>query len=82
MRTVVAVLLAATPAVPVAAQWEGYRTQNIPRLPNGRPNLSAPVPKAPDGKPDLSGIWLAARAIFDLRQAMKPGETIPLSPEG
>ena len=27
-------------------------------------------------------IWLASRAIFDLRQAMKPGETIPLSPAG
>jgi hypothetical protein len=30
---------------------------NIPRLADGKPNLSAPVPRLPDGKPDLSGIW-------------------------
>src|SRR5690242_4267949 len=56
---------------PVFAQWEGYPTPGIPRLPDGKPNLAAPAPKGPDGHPDLSGIWLASRAIFDLRQAMK-----------
>ena len=82
MRTAAAILLALALAAPAGAQWEGYKTPGIPRLPDGKPNLSAPAPKASDGKPDLSGIWLAARAIFDLRQAMKPGDTIPLSPEG
>jgi len=41
------------------AQWIGYPTPGIPRLPNGQPNLSAPAPKAADGHPDLSGIWVA-----------------------
>lgn len=82
MRTAAAILLALALAAPADAQWEGYQTPGIPRLPDGKPNLSAPAPKASDGKPDLSGIWLAARAIFDLRQAMKPGDTIPLSREG
>jgi hypothetical protein len=82
MRTAATVLIAIGLAVPVAAQWQGYPTPGIPRLPDGKPNLAAPAPKASDGRPDLSGIWLAARAMFDLRQAMKPGETIPLSPEG
>ncbi|HTI49292.1 MAG TPA: hypothetical protein VL475_00010 [Planctomycetaceae bacterium] len=82
MRAVAAIVLAIGLGAPVAAQWEGYPTPGIPRLPDGKPNLSGPVPKASDGKPDLSGIWLASRAIFDLRQAMKPGETIPLSPDG
>jgi hypothetical protein len=82
MRAAAAVLIVIGLGVPMTAQWEGFRTPGIPRLPDGKPNLSAPIPKAPDGKPDLSGIWLASRAIFDLRQAMKPGETIPLSPEG
>lgn len=82
-RIVATVSVCALCAVlPLAAQWEGYPTPGIPRLPDGKPNLAAPVPKAPDGRPDLSGIWLASRAIFDLRQAMPPGETIPLSPAG
>jgi hypothetical protein len=43
--------------VPTAAQWLNYPTPGIPRLPDGKPNLSAPAPKTADGKPDLSGMW-------------------------
>lgn len=32
----------------------------LPRLPDGKPNLTAPAPRASDGKPDLSGIWRSA----------------------
>jgi hypothetical protein len=81
-RVLFALAVAFGVAAPLAAQWEGYPTPAIPRLADGKPNLAAPVPKTADGKPDLSGIWLASRAIFDLRQAMKQGETIPLSPAG
>lgn len=41
----------------VSAQWLTYQTPGTPRLPDGRPNLTAPAPRAPDGKPDLSGVW-------------------------
>jgi hypothetical protein len=39
------------------SQWLAYPTPGIPRLPDGKPNLSAPAPRASDGKPDLSGIF-------------------------
>src|SRR5687767_15820882 len=39
------------------AQWLNHPTPGTPRLPDGRPNLSAPVPRTPDGRPDLSGVW-------------------------
>jgi len=42
---------------PLSAQWLDYPTPGIPRLPDGKPNLTAPTPRTPDGKPDLSGIW-------------------------
>jgi len=42
---------------PAQAQWLNYKTPGIPRLPDGKPNLSAPAPRTVDGKPDLSGFW-------------------------
>jgi hypothetical protein len=71
-------LLACVP-LSLAAQWQGYPTPRIPRTPDGKVNLAAPAPKTADGHTDLNGIWLASRAIFDLRQAVTD---IPLSPEG
>ena len=39
------------------------------------------VPRTPDGKVDFSGIWNADRKfIFDINNALKPGETLPLQP--
>jgi len=54
-----AVVTSVLPAA-VAAQWLNYPTPGVPRLPDGKPNLSAPAPRTVDGKPDLSGIWSGA----------------------
>ena len=48
-------LLAIAPAA--SAQWLDYKTPGIPRLADGKPNLSAPAPRTADGHPDLSGVW-------------------------
>jgi hypothetical protein len=54
-RMVFTLVLAAS--VSAEAQWLNYPTANVPRLRDGKPNLSAAAPRTVDGKPDLSGIW-------------------------
>ena len=79
--TLVALLVGLVP-LGAATQWQGYKTPRIPRTADGKANLTAPAPKIADGTPDLNGIWLASRAVFDLRQTRKPGDPIPFTPEG
>ena len=54
----VAVLFSA----PTMAQWTNLKSSGIPRLADGKPNLSAAAPRTADGKPDLTGVWQAGRA--------------------
>ncbi len=58
------------------AQWLNQKTPGIPRLPDGKPNLSAPAPKTVDGKPDLSGLWRddtsAAAEMSKALDSLKP----------
>jgi hypothetical protein len=63
MNTLGAVLFVSIIGVPLAAQWLDYKTPGIPRLPDGKPNLSAPTPRSPDGKPDLSGLWFMRYSV-------------------
>jgi hypothetical protein len=62
-------------AIAFAAQWLQFPTPNVPRLPDGKPNLSAPAPRTADGKPDLSGVWLSRGGYTsDLAKDLKPGD--------
>jgi hypothetical protein len=67
MRTAVGIIVCVMSS-PLSAQWLNYPTPGIPRLPDGKPNLTAPAPRTTDGKPDLSGIWAlpcpVANAVF------------------
>ena len=74
------VLLVSACCAPVGAQWIVYPTPGIPRLPDGKPNLSAPTPRTVDGKPDLSGIWRTASGGW-LRDLGFGGVEIPMRPQ-
>ena len=47
-------------SAPICAQWFKYPTPGAPRTPGGEVDLSAPVPRLTNGKPDLSGVWMTA----------------------
>src|SRR5438045_6980949 len=63
-------------------QWLSYPTPGTPRTREGKPNLSAPVPRLSNGKPDLSGVWQVEppaagemeRKIGDLGTFVVPGD--------
>jgi hypothetical protein len=63
------------------AQWPEVKTPDIPRLANGKPDLSAPPLRTADGHPDLSGVWDVGNMTYfhDLAKGTKPGE-VQLTP--
>jgi hypothetical protein len=72
---VVAVML----STPASAQWLNQPTAELPRTPDGKPNLSALTPRAPDGKPDLSGLWtkISPKYSRNIAADLKPDEIQP-----
>jgi hypothetical protein len=59
-----------------SGQWLNYPSPGIPRLPDGKPNLTTPAPKTADGKPDLSGVW-DINTNGDPANDRKPGDVLP-----
>jgi hypothetical protein len=68
----------------VLAQWLNYPAAGIPRLPDGKPNLSAPAPNR-----DLSGTWMGPRGTLGpggppryatYLAADLPEDSVPLKP--
>src|SRR5205085_1453534 len=67
-------LCLAAPAV--HAQWVNYKVPGVPRTPDGKVNLTAPVARTPDGKPDLSGTWESQGYFGNLGKDLKPGDIL------
>lgn len=67
-------------APPLSGQYLKWRDPTTPRLPDGTPNLAAPVPRLPDGKPDLGGLWNAADGRFLTNIARRAGFDAPFTP--
>jgi hypothetical protein len=52
-----AAILVFAASTTLLAQWPKHMPAGVPRNAEGNVNLDAPVPRMPDGKPDLSGVW-------------------------
>ena len=57
MKARLALVFFLAAGVSASAQWLNRPDPKTPRLPNGKPNLSAPAPRTRDGKIDLGGLW-------------------------
>ena len=57
MKSLLTLSLAMAFVVSLSAQWPHFKRADVPRLPDGKVNLTAPAPTFFDGHPDLSGVW-------------------------
>jgi hypothetical protein len=48
----ISILIVIAAARVMLAQWPKYPTADVPKNPDGKPNLEAPAPRTADGKPD------------------------------
>ena len=79
-RIGVLLLVACVVQVPLMGQWLKQPTAGLPRTPDGKPDLAAPVPRGEAGRPVLSGLWRPAPSLVGDITRGYSGGTVPYQP--
>ena len=80
VRSLLFLAIALAIATDAGAQWLKLPTPGLPRLPDGKPNLTAPAPRTADGKPDFSGLWKNDGGDYyynNIAVDLQPGDVAP-----
>jgi hypothetical protein len=80
VRVTLLALVVVLCALPATSQYLKRADPKTPRLPDGKPNLSAPVPRQADGRVDLSGLWNAVDGRFLTNISRRAGIEPPFQP--
>ena len=68
--------------VTASAQYLNRPDPKTPRLPNGKPNMTAPAPRLASGQIDLGGLWNAVDGRFLTNISKRAGVTPPFTAWG
>ena len=79
-RVAIVALAAVLCAMPATSQYLKRLDPKTPRLPDGKPNMSAPTPRLPNGRVDLGGLWNAVDGRFLTNISRRAGIEPPFQP--
>ncbi|HEY8519467.1 MAG TPA: hypothetical protein VIN61_05265 [Gammaproteobacteria bacterium] len=83
MRTAAVTAALAIVSLAAEAQWDPWPTPNVPRNPDGMPDLEGPTPRTADGRPDFTGVWERMQGVNGGgAESREPGAEPPPQPPG
>ena len=83
LRTAAVTAALAIVSLAAEAQWDPWPTPNVPRNPDGMPDLEGPTPRTADGRPDFTGVWERMQGVNGGgAESREPGAEPPPQPPG